>query len=124
MRTLLLVLTLALALAQALVPGAARAHAMLASATPRGGESVAAVPAELVLRFTEAVEPGFSTITVQDASGARVDRDNVHPGPQGGKSLAIGLNALAPGDYTVVWRVLSVDTHRTEGRFRFTVAPR
>jgi len=117
MRALLFVLTLALA------PCAARAHAMLESAAPRVGESLAAVPAELVLRFTEAVEPGFSTITVQDASGARVDRDNVHPGPQGGKSLAIGLKTLAPGEYTVIWHALSVDTHRTEGRFRFTVAP-
>jgi len=30
---------------------------------------------------------------------------------------------LAPGRYTVRWKVLSVDTHRTEGSFSFEVKP-
>ena len=31
-------------------------------------------------------------------------------------------HALKPGTYTVSWHVLSVDTHRTEGSYRFTVS--
>jgi copper resistance protein C len=30
---------------------------------------------------------------------------------------------LAPGSYKVIWRVLSVDTHVTEGDYKFRVAP-
>jgi methionine-rich copper-binding protein CopC len=31
-------------------------------------------------------------------------------------------HALKPGSYTVTWHVLSVDTHRTEGSYSFTVS--
>jgi len=31
--------------------------------------------------------------------------------------------SLAPGAYKVIWRVTSVDTHVTNGDFRFEVAP-
>ena len=37
--------------------------------------------------------------------------------------LRVTLAPLAPGTYRVVWRVLSVDTHVTEGDFTFTVVP-
>jgi methionine-rich copper-binding protein CopC len=30
---------------------------------------------------------------------------------------------LAPGTYRVMWRVISVDTHQTEGAFTFTIGP-
>ena len=37
--------------------------------------------------------------------------------------LLVSLPQLAPGTYKVTWRVLSVDTHVTEGDFTFDVAP-
>ena len=37
--------------------------------------------------------------------------------------LRVPLKALPPGNYKVIWRVLSVDTHRTEGNFTFRVGP-
>jgi copper resistance protein C len=37
--------------------------------------------------------------------------------------LEVSVPALAPGRYRVVWRVLSLDTHVTEGDFTFDVAP-
>ncbi|HXU67333.1 MAG TPA: copper resistance protein CopC [Casimicrobiaceae bacterium] len=36
--------------------------------------------------------------------------------------LAVSVPALAPGTYRVVWRVVSVDTHVTEGDFTFDIA--
>jgi methionine-rich copper-binding protein CopC len=33
--------------------------------------------------------------------------------------LSVGI--LAPGNYTVKWHVTSVDTHKTQGSFSFTV---
>jgi methionine-rich copper-binding protein CopC len=40
-----------------------------------------------------------------------------------GRRLRVSLSALSSGTYRVVWRVLSVDTHVTEGDFTFRVAP-
>ncbi len=38
------------------------------------------------------------------------------------KLLRVSLPNLAPGTYRVMWRVLSVDTHVSEGDFTFDVA--
>ena len=105
-----------------ILPGAAGAHAFLAKAVPGVGSTVASAPAELSIDFTEGVEPAFSRIEVADAGGARVDRNDAHA--EGGDSrLAIGLKPLPPGRYLVTWQAVSVDTHRTQGSFSFTVAP-
>jgi len=37
--------------------------------------------------------------------------------------LRVGVKPLTAGTYTVKWKVLSVDTHRTQGSFSFTVGP-
>jgi len=37
--------------------------------------------------------------------------------------LRIPVRALPAGTYKVIWRVLSVDTHRTQGDFTFRVGP-
>jgi methionine-rich copper-binding protein CopC len=36
-------------------------------------------------------------------------------------AVQVPLNPLGPGTYRVKWRVLSVDTHVTEGDFTFRV---
>ena len=103
-----------------LAPLPAAAHALLKKASPLVGSTVAAAPAEVGMDFSEGVEPSFCTVTVQDAAGARVDHNDLHGA---GSHLAIGVGPLPPGTYKVVWHALSVDTHRTEGSFSFTVAP-
>jgi hypothetical protein len=37
--------------------------------------------------------------------------------------MSVALKPLKPGIYHVRWHALSIDTHRTEGAFAFTVAP-
>src|SRR5262249_94468 len=49
------------------------AHAFLDEATPRVGSTVRVAPSELTLRFTQDIEPAFSTVTITDAAGQRVD---------------------------------------------------
>ena len=63
-----------------------------------------------------------STIEVRDKNGDRVDEGGLYAGAEG-RDLAVRLRTLGPGKYTVIWHVTSVDTHRTEGRFDFTVVP-
>ena len=101
--------------------GGAEAHAFLEHATPPVGGTVQTPPAQVTLRFTQRLEPAFSKVQVQDSSGRRVDKDDVSV--QGGDAavLAVSVPPLAPGRYVVKWRVLSVDTHVTEGDYTFEV---
>ena len=101
----------------------ASAHAFLDHASPGVGSTVHGSPPAVQLFFTQNLEPAFSTIQVVDASGRQVDRGNKAVDPRNPAALLVSLNALPPGDYKVIWRVLSVDTHTTEGKFTFTVAP-
>ena len=101
----------------------AEAHARLESATPPVGGTVATAPGQVAITFSEAVEPAFSAIEVTDATGKRVDRGKPHNGPGNGSVLIVDLPALPPGTYAVRWRAVSVDTHKTQGNYRFTVAP-
>jgi len=56
-----------------LVTGEATAHALLDRAEPRVGNTVAAAPREVMLWFTQKLEAAFSSITVTNAAGQRVD---------------------------------------------------
>ena len=38
-----------------------------------------------------------------------------------GNQMSVSLRAGGPGTYRVNWRVLSVDTHSTDGNFTFQV---
>jgi methionine-rich copper-binding protein CopC len=108
--------------AACLIGQAARGHAFLDRASPAVGSDVPGSPPALTLTYTEPVEPVFSTVQVTDAHGGRVDAGK--PAAQdGGRMLSIPLKPLPPGTYNVEWHVTSVDTHKTEGHFTFTVRP-
>jgi len=94
------------------------AHAFLRDAQPSAGSTVQTSPSEVAIRFTENVEPAFSSIQVFDASGKEVDKRDVHLDHS---LLHVSLPRLAAGIYKVVWRVVSVDTHVTNGNFTFRV---
>jgi methionine-rich copper-binding protein CopC len=103
--------------------GYAEAHAKLKQASPAADSTVRTAPAEVIITFTEALEPKFSRIEVQDSQGARVDQGNAQTVPGEPTRLAIALKPLTAGVYQVTWRIVSVDTHRSEGSFQFIVAP-
>ena len=103
--------------------GAATAHAFLDRASPAVGSTVHAPPTEVRIQYTEELEPAYSTAHVEDTSGATVSTADAHVDPNERSVLILPLGALKPGRYKVVWKVLSVDTHVTNGTFSFTVAP-
>src|SRR5215510_5172432 len=107
----------------ALAPIAALAHAHLDHANPAVGSTVAQSPKEVSLWFTEALEAKFSTIEVRDAQGRSVQAGPATLARDNTAQLRVPLKPLSPGTYKVIWRVLSVDTHRTEGDFTFRVGP-
>jgi copper resistance protein C len=101
-----------------LATGEASAHAFLDHAEPRVGNKVAAAPREVTLWFTQNLEAAFSTITVTNAAGQRVDTGKPRVT---GNQMAVSLRPGGAGTYHVTWRVLSVDTHTTDGNFTFQV---
>ena len=103
-----------------LAMGDARAHATLDRAEPRVGNTVATAPPEVTLWFTQKLEAAFSTITVTNAAGQRVDVGKTRVS---GSQMSISIRSTGPGTYRVSWRVLSADTHTTDGNFTFTVGP-
>jgi methionine-rich copper-binding protein CopC len=104
-------------------PLVAGAHALLERARPVAGSVVRGAPGELTLWFTERIEPAFSEVRVLNAAGRQLDTGSPLFNASEGKVLRIPLPKLGPGTYRVKWRILSVDTHVSEGEFTFDVAP-
>ncbi|HEY2387562.1 MAG TPA: copper resistance CopC family protein [Candidatus Binatia bacterium] len=104
-------------------PGAVLAHAFPDHSDPRVGHTVEVSPSEVRIWFDGAIEPVFSSMKVEDASGKRVDRDDAHVDPSDQRLLEVSVAALAAGAYQVEWSVVARDGHRTEGKFTFRVAP-
>jgi len=104
-------------------PAGALAHAFLDRAAPAVGGKVHGKPAEVRLRFSQPLEAAFSTVRVLDSGGKQVDRKDKGLDPGDASVLRVSLPPLAPGIYRVVWRVLSSDTHVSEGDYTFEVAP-
>ncbi len=101
-----------------LATGEASAHATLDHAEPRVGNKVATAPHEVTLWFTQKLEPAFSTITVTDSAGKRVDTGKARVD---GSQMSVALRPGGNGTYHVKWHVLSADSHTTEGNFTFQV---
>lgn len=118
MRTVIIALA---CVAAVLAPARAFAHAQLDHASPVVGSTIKSAPKTVTLTFTEAVEPKFSSIEVQDAKGAAMQRGAAQGVAGNTAQLTVALKPLAAGTYMVKWRVLSVDTHRTQGSFSFTI---
>ena len=101
--------------------GKVEAHAFLERADPAVGSAVQPSPSEVRVLFTEKIEPALSIVQVFDASGKEVDKRDVHLDRSNHALLHVSLPPLEVGNYKVVWRVVSVDTHVTNGSFNFRV---
>ena len=101
-----------------LVTAEANAHALLDRAEPRVGNTVATAPREVTLWFTQKLGAAFSGVTVTNAAGERVDTGKARIN---GNQMSISLRPGGAGSYRVIWHVLSVDAHRTDGNFSFQV---
>ena len=111
----------ALLLGLVLAPALAQAHAYLSHASPLVGSTVKTAPSEVRMWFSQALEPKFTSAQLRSSSGAVVASGGVDGADP--KQIVIRVNGLPAGSYKVFWKVLSVDTHHTEGSFGFEVRP-
>ena len=104
--------------ALALVPGLARAHAILEDSQPPAGGSVPAGKVTLRLRYNSRIDRARSRLTLIRADHSR---DNVAIASDGPPDIIAARLDLAPGAYVIRWQVLAVDGHITRGDVPFTV---
>lgn len=107
----------------ALMAGAstAFAHAHLEQATPAADSSASDVKV-LRLQFSEGVEQAFTKVAVSH-DGAPVALSSVKTEPADKKVLIVTPEQhLAAGQYEVKWNAVSVDTHKSNGEYSFTVS--
>ena len=80
-----------------------------------------AAPTEVMLRFSERLEPKFSSAVVRDSAGKQVNKADATVDTADRMIMRVVLPPLEPGVYKVEWRVMSADTHKVDGDFTFTV---
>ena len=122
MRRVVLI-TLAAAAASLVLPAAAWAHAALLQTTPVASRIVNTPPKQVLLRYSEAVEPRFAIVSVTNAAGDKETTGAPSRSPANADTLVVPLKKLAEGWYLVYWRVISVDGHPVRGAFTFAVGP-
>lgn len=113
-----------LALGLLLVPALALAHAELVHSEPAAGVLLEQAPTRVRLTFNEPIEPEFFALEVYSPQATRVDRGDAHIAAGDITALETSLQELAPGAYTVSWRVLSIDGHVVQDSFTFSVGTR
>jgi methionine-rich copper-binding protein CopC len=108
------------------VPLAALAHAKMVRSTPGEGEALQPPP-QVELWFNELLDAKLNSIVVFPAAElnakprANLTKGDAQVDPRDRTHLFVALKPLPPGNYTVEWRVLSLDGHSAPGRFEFRV---
>jgi methionine-rich copper-binding protein CopC len=115
---------LALLLAVSAVASGAQAHAHLTAADPQGGADLKHPPQVIRATFSEPLLGPFSSLSLTTSKGDAVPLGKAVLADGDPRSLvAATLRPLAPGDYVVHWRAVSVDTHKTAGQYGFRITP-
>jgi methionine-rich copper-binding protein CopC len=115
-----LLFTIQLILLMIAAASAAWAHSFPEQESPAAGETVATAPSQVTIKYDAPIEKLFDSLRVLDAAG----QDKTAGAPQvsdDGHELSVHVSTLGPGQYTVQWRVVCIDTHHTEGSYIFTV---
>lgn len=97
------------------------AHAALTKAEPARRAVLTVSPKQVRLWFNEEIEADYASLSLYDANGKALTdkRPLVHP--DDAKSIYLELPELVGGQYTVKFRVLSVDGHVVDSEYNFTV---
>lgn len=106
-----------------LSPMAVSAHAILVKSQPAKDETVKEAPKRIDLWFNDPVRSEYKALAVIDSENKRVDNRDVEQSLTDGSNIHATVGDLAPGIYTVRYRVVSEDTHIVTGKFQFTVKP-
>ncbi|MGH7914007.1 MAG: copper resistance CopC family protein [Candidatus Binataceae bacterium] len=96
------------------------AHSFPQKESPSAGQRLSASPSEVTIQFDAPIEKLFAKLEVLGAGGklAKIGAPEI---ASGAMTLSVKVDTLKPGDYTVKWSVVCIDSHHTEGSYVFTV---
>lgn len=95
-------------------------HAAFVSGNPGPGDEVVGSPEELVIKFSQNLDPSRTSLEVRDTSGVSLARGGELG--QGPREFRLALPELAPGDYEVRWASFSAeDGELARDSYTFTV---
>ncbi|MFI4869696.1 MAG: copper resistance protein CopC [Steroidobacterales bacterium] len=100
-----------------LLPRLAAAHAHLVQATPANDSVLARPPESFMLLFNEAARLTVLSLQQDDAPPRRIAGLQRTPSAR----WLIPAPPLAPGNYTLSYRLLSEDGHVTSGSIKFRI---
>jgi methionine-rich copper-binding protein CopC len=97
------------------------AHSFPEKENPPAGDTLTSPPAQVTIKYDAPIEHLFDSLQVLDSAGHDETAGPPHISSDD-LELSVPLNKLTPGEYTVKWRVVCIDTHHTEGSYSFTVS--
>lgn len=107
-----------------LLPHSVEAHALLVDAGPAPNSVVPASPPDLVLFFSEAIDPASIRLRILDSQQQPIDGVGAPRLDASRQVVSVPIPDLAPDTYTVDFGVVSaVDGHPTANLFAFVVDP-
>lgn len=101
-------------------PGAG-AHAILVGSEPADGAILDESPRKVLFRFNAALEHAVTRVYLVNVDNAQRPLRTIDSSID---RVVVDLPRLAPGVYTIVYKVLARDGHVTEGFIRFTIRGR
>jgi copper resistance protein C len=97
------------------------AHSFPEKENPSAGQKLSSTPSEVSIKYDAPIEHLFANLQVLDAAGNNMATAQPQVSSDG-YTLSVKVGALKPGDYTVKWSVVGIDTHHTQGSYAFSVS--
>jgi copper resistance protein C len=102
----------------------ASAHSQLVKAEPPRRAVLTKSPTQVRLWFNENIEGDYASLVVLDDKKQSISDERPTLAPDDPKSIVLSVPELAPGKYSVKFRVLSVDGHVVESSYDFSIKGR
>lgn len=98
-------------------------HTVLEASSPARDTVLDASPSRLRLTFNERIDPQLATVRLLAEDGTAQPLGELVRGDSAQEIVAAITAPVAPGRYTVEWRVVGADGHPVGGDYAFTVEP-
>jgi methionine-rich copper-binding protein CopC len=99
---------------------AVSAHSFPEEESPAAGATLSESPADITIKYDAPIEKLFASLEVINSAGQNEAAGKPEVSPDGWK-LSVPVKKLPPGEYTVQWSVVCIDTHHTQGSYSFTI---
>jgi methionine-rich copper-binding protein CopC len=95
-------------------------HSFPERQNPAAGQILTSPPSAIAIKYDAPIEKLFARLQVigSDGKDKAIDKPQVS---SDGYTLSVKVGELKPGEYKVIWGVIGIDTHHTQGSYSFTI---